>query len=165
MLSSTAVKRAAGKRKRRPIREVKPPPPEQLELDARTAADLYDLRDHVRGELVNDSITVLRGSSRVPGDLSLDLDDEDGCDGTIIDGELRVTGTVVNRDSERGRITDDDHFRSYAPALVDAVLAAGGPPGGHPDWDRTSEAILAGRPVLREGVVLNRSEERRVGKE
>jgi hypothetical protein len=230
MLSSTAVKRAAGKRTRRPIREVKPPPPEQLELDVRTAADLYDLRDHVRGELVNDSVTVLRGSSRVPGDLSLDLDDEDGCDGTIIDGDLRVRGTVVNRESERGsfllvtgdlrarnliaggaeivvlgdlivdevifgyesygsvtvhgatrakaiitayhafdlrgriegitvsgrgRITDDDHFRSYAPALVDDVLAAGGPPGGHPDWHRTTEAILAGRPVLRQGVVLN----------
>ncbi len=230
MLSSTVVKRAAGSRKRRPIREDRPPLPEQLEINANAADDLYDLRRHIRGMLANDSITVLRGNSHVPGDLSLDLDDEDGCDGTIVDGDLEVTGSIINRASElgsfllvtgnvraknliagcaqivvlgdlvideviigfgrrgsvavhgdtraraiitehhpfelrgriegitvsgRGRITEDDHFRSYAPALVDDVLAAGGPPGGHPDRDRTAEAILAGRPVLREGVVLN----------
>lgn len=64
----------------------------------------------------------------------------------------RVEGITV---SGRGTITADDHFRSYAPALVADVLTDGGPPGGYPDWDLTTEAILAGRPVLREDVVLN----------
>lgn len=64
----------------------------------------------------------------------------------------RVEGITV---SGRGRVTHDDHFRSYAPALVADVLTDGNPPGGYPDSELTTEAILAGRRVLREDVVLN----------
>jgi hypothetical protein len=55
--------------------------------------------------------------------------------------------------SGRGRITSADRFSSYAPALVPEVLAEGNPPGGYPDRDRMVEAVLAGRSVLRPGLV------------
>ena len=219
-------------RARKPIRDAAPPAVEASEIDGGTADGRYELSKHVHGELLNNTVTLLRGRTRVAGDLALDFDgdDADGPDGTIVDGDLEVSGTIVNRDSDngpfllvtgnvhaknlvaggseivilgdlivdevifgyynhgsitvhgatrakaiiteyhsfdlrgriegitvsgRGRITDDDHFRSYAPALVPDVLTDGNPPGGYPDWDLTTEAILAGRPVLREGVVLN----------
>jgi hypothetical protein len=225
-----AKRRAASPRK--PIRDAKPPAVEQSEIDTAAANDRYDLGKHVKGDLLNNIITLFRGRSRVAGDLALDFDndDADGPDGTIVDGDLEVTGSIINRNSDagpfllvtgnlhaknlvaggaeivvlgdlivdevifgyynhgsitvhgatrakaiiteyhafdlrgrvegitvsgRGRITDDDHFRSYAPALVADVLTDGNPPGGYPDWDRTTDAILAGRPVLREDVVLN----------
>ncbi|HEY5922823.1 MAG TPA: hypothetical protein VIV11_14190 [Kofleriaceae bacterium] len=219
-------------KRRRPIREATPPTAEQTEIDGGAADGLYELRQHIHGDLLNNIITLLRGRTRVPGDLALDFDsdDADGPDGTIVDGDLEVSGSIINRDgnsgpfllvtgnvhaknliaggaeivilgdlivdevifgyynhgsitvhgttrakaiiteyhafdlrgrvegitvSGRGRITDDDHFRSYAPALVPDVLTDGNPPGGYPDWNLTTEAILAGRPVLREDVVLN----------
>lgn len=225
-----ATRRAAVARK--PTRIARPPAVEQSEIDGRTANGLYELSKHIHGDLVSDKITVLRGRTGVAGDLSLDFDgdDDDAPDGTIVDGDLEVTGSIINRNSDhgpfllvtgnvhaknlvaggseivilgdlivdevifgyynhgsitvygttrakaiiteyhafdlrgrvegitvsgRGRITDDDHFRSYAPALVPDVLTDGNPPGGYPDWDLTTEAILAGRPVLREDVVLN----------
>jgi hypothetical protein len=52
----------------------------------------------------------------------------------------------------RGRVTEADSFSSYAPALVPEILTEGSPAGGYPDWDRTADAILSGRPVLRAGV-------------
>jgi hypothetical protein len=226
------VAKAKPRRRRKSLREAKPPATEQSEIDGATADARYDLRRHVKGDLLNNIITLVSGSSHVPGDLALDFDrdDADGPDGTIVDGDLEVTGSIINRNSDhgpfllvtgsvraknlvaggseivilgdlivdevifgyynhgkitvhgttrakaiiteyhafdlrgrvegitvsgRGRITDDDHFRSYAPALVPDVLTEGNPPGGYPDWDLTMEAILAGRPVLREDVVLN----------
>jgi hypothetical protein len=232
--AATKKKRVAKARPRRrkPIREAKPPITEQSEIDGATADSQYDLRQHIHGDLLNNIITLVHGNSRVPGDLALDFDsdDADGPDGTIVDGDLEVTGSIINRNSDhgpfllvtgnlraknlvaggaeivvlgdlivdevifgyynhgkitvhgatrakaiiteyhafdlrgrvegitvsgRGRITHDDHFRSYAPALVPDVLTEGNPPGGYPDWDLTMEAILSGRPVLREDVVLN----------
>jgi hypothetical protein len=218
--------------KYKPIREITPPSAEQSEIDGSTAESLYAMREHIHGDLLNNIITLLRGRTHVPADLALDFDsdDADGPDGTIVDGDLEVTGSIINRDSDngpfllvtgnvhaknlvaggaeivilgdlivdevifgyynhgsitvhgttrakaiiteyhafdlrgrvegitvsgRGRITDDDHFRSYSPALVPDVLTDGNPPGGYPDWQLTTEAILAGRPVLREDVVLN----------
>jgi hypothetical protein len=218
-------------RKRARIREA-PPAPEQSQIDGRTADERYELRTYVATELVNDTITLLRGDIRVPGDLALDLDtaDDDVPDGTIVDGDLDVTGSVINRDGELGafllvtgnlraknviaggahiavlgdlivddvifghsehgkvyvggtthakaiisekhafelrgrvegitvsgrdRITDDDHFRSYDPVLVRNVLASDDESGAHPDPELTADAILAGRPVLRDDVVLN----------
>lgn len=217
--------------KRARIRDVQPPAATESTIDAATARSRYELASHIQGECVTDSIALLRGSTHVTGDLSLDFDGDEDCpDGTIVDGDLVVTGSIVNRDSDggpfllvtgnvhaknliaggaeivvlgdlvvdevifgyanlgsvtvhgatraraiiteyhsfdlrgsvegitvsgRGRITADDHFRSYAPALVADVLTDGNPPGGYPDWNLTTEAILAGRPVLREDVVLN----------
>jgi hypothetical protein len=229
-----SAKRAkpAARRKRSPIREVRPPATTHGEIDGRSAEALYDLRKYIHSELVSDKISLLRGSTRVAGDLALDWDseDEDCPDGTIVEGDLEVTGTIVNRNSDsgpfllvtgnlraknlvtggseivvlgdlivdgvifgfynhgsitvfgatraqaiiteyhaidlrgrvegitisgRGKITDDDHFHSYAPVLVAEVLTEGNPSGGYPDWELTTEAILAGRPVLRDDVVLN----------
>src|SRR5512134_869086 len=59
-------------RRRRPIREATPPTAEQTEIDGGTADGLYEMRQHIRGELLNNIITLLRGRSRVPGDLALD---------------------------------------------------------------------------------------------
>jgi hypothetical protein len=209
-----------------------PPLAEHSEIDGDTAERQYSLRQHIRSELISNAITVLRGNTRVAGDLELDWDreDEDCPDGTIVDGDLEVSGTIVNRNSDsgpfllvtgnlraknlvsggseivvlgdlivdgvvfgfynhgsitvygatrakaiiteyhafdlrgrvegitisgRGQITDDDHFHSYSPVLVADVLTDGNPSGGYPDWDLTTEAILAGRPVLRDDVVLN----------
>lgn len=226
---ATAARRA----KRSPrIREDAPPAPEQSQIDGRTADALYELRTYIGTELVHDAITVLRGHVRVGADLSLDIDtgDDDETDGTIVDGDLDVAGSVINRDGElgafllvtgnlraknvvaggahivvlgdlivedvifghsehgtiyvagatrakaiisekhvftlrgrvegitvsgHGRITDDDHFRSYDPVLVRNVLAGDEEVGAHPDPDLTTDAILAGRPVLRDDVVLN----------
>jgi hypothetical protein len=216
--------------KRRPIREAAPAP--QDDLDGVAADAVYNLRKYIHSELISNSINLLRGRNHVDGDLALDWDseDEDCPDGTIVDGDLEVTGTIVNRNSDsgpfllvtgnlhaknlvtggseivvlgdlivdgvifgfynhgsitvygatraqaiiteyhafdlrgrvegitisgRGRITDDDHFHSYSPVLVADVLTDGNPSGGYPDWDLTTEAILAGRPVLRDDVVLN----------
>ena len=226
------AKRAKPAARRSPIREVRPPASKHQEIDGRSAESLYDLRKYIHSELVSDKISLLRGSTRVAGDLALDWDseDEDCPDGTIVEGDLEVTGTIVNRNSDsgpfllvtgnlraknlvtggaeivvlgdlivdgvifgfynhgsitvfgatraqaiiteyhaidlrgrvegitisgRGKITDDDHFHSYAPVLVAEVLTEGNPSGGYPDWERTTEAILAGRPVLRDDVVLN----------
>jgi hypothetical protein len=236
MVKRTGTKRArpraasAGSR-RQPIRDAVPPVATQSVIDEATANRDYALDTHVDADIVANAITLLRGSTRVAGDLALDFDGEEDCpDGSIVDGDLAVTGSIVNRDSAggpfllvtgnvhaknliaggaeivilgdlivdevifgyqshgsvtvhgatrakaiiaeyhafdlrgrvegitvsgRGAITSDDHFRSYAPALVADVLTAGNPPGGYPDWDLTTEAILAGRPVLREDVVLN----------
>ena len=209
-----------------------PPIAPASELDGAAAEGLYAFRTHIHSELISNSISLLRGTNQVAGDLALDWDaeDEDCPDGTIVDGDLEVTGTIVNRNSDsgpfllvtgdlraknlvtggaeivvlgdlivdgvifgfynhgsitvhgatrakaiiteyhsfdlrgrvegitisgRGRITDDDHFHSYAPVLVADVLTDGTPSGGYPDWDLTTEAILAGRPVLRDDVVLN----------
>lgn len=224
--------RRKGSTTRQSIRDANPPAPEQSEIDGGAAERLYELRKHIRGELLNDLITLVRGRTRVTGDLVLDFDrdDADGPDGTIVDGDLEVSGTIVNRVSRmgpfllvtgnvhaknlvgggseivvlgdlivdevifghetagsitvhgdtrakaiitehhafdlrgriegitvsgRGRITDDDHFRSYAPALVADVLTEDEPSGGYPDSQLTTEAIVAGRPVLRDDVVLN----------
>ncbi len=217
--------------RRRPIREALPPFATQSLIDGATASTDYELDTHIHTDLATNAITLLRGSTRVVGDLALDFDRDDDCpDGTIVDGDIEITGSIVNRDSNhgpfllvtgnvhaknliaggaeivilgdlivdevifgyynhgsvtvhgatrakaiiteyhsfdlrgrvegitvsgRGKITADDHFRSYAPALVPDVLTDGSPPGGYPDWDLTTEAILAGRPVLREDVVLN----------
>ena len=226
-----AARKTKAARHRKPFRDVRPPVATQSVIDGATAHAEYELGEHVHAELVADAITLLRGSTHVTGDLSLDFDGEaDTPDGTIVDGDLEVTGTIVNRDSDagpfllvtgnlraknlvaggseivvlgdlivdevifgyynhgsitvhgatrakaiiteyhsfdlrgrvegitvsgRGKITADDHFRSYAPALVPDVLTDGNPSGGYPDWDLTTEAILAGRPVLRDDVVLN----------
>ncbi|HEY5951070.1 MAG TPA: hypothetical protein VIV40_36515 [Kofleriaceae bacterium] len=226
------TRKAVRAKPRKPIREVRPPAVEQSEIDSDLANGLYDLRRHIRGDLLNNLITLLRGRTRVVGDLALDFDrdDADGPDGTIVEGDLEVTGSIINRNGDNGpfllvtgnvyaknlvaggseivilgdlivdevifgyehhgsitvygatrakaiitehhafdlrgrvegitvsghgRITNDDHFRSYAPALVPDVLTDGNPPGGYPDWDLTMKAIIAGRPVLREDVVLN----------
>jgi hypothetical protein len=230
----SAGKRKPAKRATRPRKAASktPPPAEQSEIDGATADGLYDLRKHIHSELISNAITLLRGSTRVTGDLELDWDreDEDCPDGTIVDGDLEVAGTIVNRNSDsgpfllvtgnlraknlvaggseivvlgdlivdgvifgfynhgsitvygatrakaiiteyhafdlrgrvegitisgRGQITDDDHFHSYSPVLVADVLTEGNPSGGYPDWDLTTDAILAGRPVLRDDVVLN----------
>ncbi|HEX5063957.1 MAG TPA: hypothetical protein VFV99_31475 [Kofleriaceae bacterium] len=227
---SAKPRRGIAKR-RQPIRDAKPPVVEQSQIDGIIANADYALREHIHGDLVANAITLLRGRSHVAGDLALDFDGDDDCpDGTIVDGDLEVSGSIINRDSDagpfllvtgnvhaknlvaggseivilgdlivdevifgyynhgsitvhgttrakaiiteyhsfdlrgrvegitvsgRGRITADDHFRSYAPALVADVLTDGNPSGGYPDWDLTTEAILSGRPVLRDDVVLN----------
>ena len=60
-----------------------------------------------------------------------------------------VDGVTV---SGRGNITAADTYRSYAPVLIPDILAPGNPEGGYPDWDRTADAILAGKSILREDV-------------
>ena len=232
MAKRVAKRKTVARPVRRRARAVAPPLPRHALIDGATARADYELAEHIHGDLATDTITLHVGATRVAGDLALDFDfdDDDNPDGTIVDGDLEVTGSIVNRDSDRGpfllvsgdvraknliaggaeivilgdlivddvifgfynhgtitvhgttrakaiiteyhafdlrgrvegitisgrgRITHDDHFRSYAPALVADVLVDGNPPGGYPDWDRTMEAILAGRSVLREDVVLN----------
>jgi hypothetical protein len=181
---------------------------------------------------VSDKIELYTGPTAIMGDLVLDFDgdDDDAPDGIIVDGDLNVAGSIVNRNSDhgpfllvtgnvraanlvgagseivvlgdllvegfvfgfynhgsitvhgkthaqaiiteyhsfdlrgsvegitiggRGSITSNDMFSSYAPALVPEVLTEGNPPGGYPDWERTTDAILAGRPVLRDDVIVN----------